>query len=130
KLFSQKQYVTKSDPIKLKRTTMRILIGLLVQYPELARFVPNPEELTICKMAGTPLFIDLLKTCHAHPGLTTALLLEQYRQQSEQQKQLETLANWNHMYAEEQIEANFLESLRELYDALLIQRLDELLAKD
>lgn len=64
---------------QLKRTTMRILIGLLVQNPDLAPLVPPTEGLDPRKMPGLGLFNELVKTCLAQPGLTTGLLLEQYR---------------------------------------------------
>lgn len=133
--FDQLFEKTESDsepspkPAKMKLTTMRIVIGLLVQNPELAKHISHPDELTLCDMAGIALFIDLLKTCHAHPGMTSAQLLETYRD-SPSKKQLETLAIWNHMYKEEAIESAFLSAVRELYDTILMQRLNTLLTKE
>lgn len=113
----------------LKLTTMRILIGLLVQYPVLANLVPSFEELKTTKLAGIPLFIELIETCLANPGLTTGQLLELYRD-NKFSKQLETLAIWNHMIVEEMIERTFIDTLSSLYDSILEQRQEELIAKD
>jgi len=114
---------------QLKLTTMRILIGLLVQYPALASLVSSVSELKMTKLAGVPLFIELIKTCLANPGLTTGQLLELYRDNN-LSKQLETLATWNHMIVEEMVERTFIDTLSSLYDAILEQRQEELIAKD
>lgn len=120
---------TPYQPPQLKLTTMRILIGLLVQYPGLAALVPSVEGLRQTKIAGIPLFLELIETCTANPGLTTGQLLELYRD-NKFSKQLETLAIWNHMIVEDRIEQTFIDTLASLYDAILEQRLEELIAKD
>lgn len=91
------------QPPQLKRTTMRILIGLLVQNPQLATLIPSLQGLEQAKLAGLPLFIELVETCLAQPGLTTGQLLELYRDNKFSQ-QLETLATWNHMIVEDMVE--------------------------
>ena len=91
---------------QLKRTTMRILIGLLVQNPQLATLIPSLEGLEQTKQAGLPLFVELVQTCLAQPGLTTGQLLELYRDNKFSQ-QLETLATWNHMIVEDMVEQTF-----------------------
>lgn len=48
---------------QLKRTTMRILIGLLVQNPELAPQVPSLAGLNHEKLPGLGLFSELVNTC-------------------------------------------------------------------
>ncbi|RRO04530.1 DNA primase [Pectobacterium aquaticum] len=116
---------------QLKVTTMRILIGLLVQNPRLAAEVPDLalEGVEQDKVPGLSLFQDLVKTCNASPRMSMALLLEQYRD-SKYYKQLETIAVWNHMIVEEELEEKFRISLAELYDQLLNQRLEILIARD
>ncbi|GKW02998.1 DNA primase [Pectobacterium carotovorum subsp. carotovorum] len=116
---------------QLKVTTMRILIGLLVQNPRLATEVPDLalEGIEQDKVPGLSLFQDLVKTCNASPGMSMALLLEQYRD-SNYYKQLETIAVWNHMIVEEELDEKFRISLAELYDQLLKQRQEALIARD
>ncbi|MCA6961965.1 DNA primase [Pectobacterium odoriferum] len=116
---------------QLKVTTMRILIGLLVQNPRLATEVPDLalEGIEQDKVPGLSLFQDLVKTCNASPGMSMALLLEQYRD-SKYYKQLETIAVWNHMIVEEELDEKFRISLAELYDQLLKQRQEALIARD
>ncbi|GKX60849.1 DNA primase [Leminorella grimontii] len=119
---------TKQMP-QLKRTTMRLLIGLLIQRPQMATLVPSIDGLEQSELAGVPLFIELVKTCLSQPGLTTGQLLELYRGNKFSQ-QLEMLAMWNHMIVEEMIEDTFLDSLAKLYDSILEQRLETLIARD
>ena len=114
---------------QLKRTTMRILIGLLIQNPALAAIVPPLEGLQASELAGFPLFVELVSTCVAHPGLTTGQLLELYRGTKFSQS-LETLATWNHMIVEDEVETMFKDSLASMYDAALERRLEELIARD
>ncbi|NPE53452.1 DNA primase [Dickeya dadantii] len=119
------------QPPRLKVTTMRILIGLLVQNPRLSAEVPelalNGVEEN--KVAGLELFLDLVKTCNESPGMNMGLLLEKYRE-SKYRKQLETLASWDHMIEEEELEEKFRVSLAELYDQLLQLRMDTLIARE
>lgn len=75
-----------------------------------------------------PLFVELVQTCLAQPGLTTGQLLELYRDNKFSQ-QLETLATWNHMIVEDMVEQTFLDTLASLYDSVLEQRLETLIAQ-
>lgn len=113
---------------QLKRTTMRILIGLLVQNPRLATLIPSLKGMEQTKRAGLPLFVELVQTCLVHPGLTTGQLLELYRDNKLSQL-LETLATWNHMIVDDRVEQTFLDTLASLYDSVLEQRLEALIAQ-
>ena len=113
---------------QLKRTTMRILIGLLVQNPQLATLIPSLQGLEQAKQPGLDLFSELVTTCLAQPGLTTGQLLELYRDNKFYQ-QLEPLATWNHMIVEDMVEEEFRATLASLYDSILEQRLETLIAK-
>ena len=79
---------------QLKRTTMRILIGLLVQTRTWPRWYRLSKGLDPRKMPGLGLFSELVNTCLAQPGLTTGLLLEQYRGTNEAAT-LEKLSMWD-----------------------------------
>lgn len=113
----------------LKRTTMRVLIALLIQNPQLATLVPSLDGLSESKMPGLPLFIELVGRCNENPGLTTGQLLELYRGTNFSQT-LETLAIWNHMIVDEEAEAVFQDSLASIYDSALEERLEFLIARE
>ncbi|CAQ85646.1 MULTISPECIES: DNA primase [Photorhabdus] len=113
---------------QLKPTTMRILIGLLVQNPHLAALVPPLQGIMQAKIAGLPLFMELVEVCLTQPGLTTGQLLEQYRD-TKFSKQLEKLATWNDIQVEEIAENTFRDALDHLVDSALEERLDILIAR-
>ncbi len=119
--------VTKPVP-QLKRTTMRILIGLLVQNPELAPSVPPLNGLEQAKLPGLKLFIDLVNTCLAQPGLTTGQLLELYRGTNEAAT-LEKLSSWDDIADKDIAEKTFTDALEHMFDSVLELRFEELMAR-
>ncbi|WP_034917105.1 DNA primase [Erwinia sp. 9145] len=128
-LPQQSEKAKRVQPPQLKRTTMRILIGLLVQNPKLATMVPSLAGLESSELPGFALFVELVSTCVEHPGLTTGQLLELYRGTKFSQH-LETLATWNHMIVDDEVETMFKDSLASMYDTALERRLEELIARD
>lgn len=113
---------------QLKRTTMRILIGLLVQNPELAPSVPPLSGLEQAKLPGLQLFIDLVNTCLAQPGLTTGQLLELYRGTNEAAT-LEKLSSWDDIADKDIAEKTFNDALEHMFDSVLELRFEELMAR-
>ncbi|WP_058910993.1 DNA primase [Entomohabitans teleogrylli] len=113
---------------QLKRTTMRILIGLLVQNPTLAALVPPLAGLEQEKMPGLQLFSELVELCIAHPGMSTGQILEHYRGKNEAAT-LEKLATWDDIADKDIAEKTFTDALDHLFDSALEQRLNELIAR-
>lgn len=129
KLLPKNTESTFSRPApQLKRTTMRILIGLLVQNPELARQVPPLGGLNAEKLPGLALFIELVTTCLAHPGITTGQLLELYRGKNEAAT-LEKLSAWDDIADRDIAEQTFTDALNHMFDSVLELRLTELIAR-
>ncbi|MBC3253779.1 DNA primase [Serratia fonticola] len=126
-LSKQAENANPYQPPQLKRTTMRILIGLLVQNPHLATLVPSLDGLQQVKLPGLQLFTELVNLCLAQPGLTTGQILEEYRD-TKFSSNLETLSAWNDISDNEIAEKTFLDSLNHMFDSVLEQRLEELLA--
>lgn len=118
---------TKTPVSGMKRTTMRVLIALLVQNPALAEQVPPLDGLSESDIAGLALFTELVTLCKSKPDLTTGLIIEHYRETKTAQP-IEILATWNHMIVEDEVEAVFLDSLTRLYDNALGSRLEDLIA--
>ncbi|ELY2645148.1 DNA primase [Cronobacter sakazakii] len=112
----------------LKRTTMRILIGLLVQNPELAPLVPSLAALDKTKLPGLELFAELVNTCISQPGLTTGQLLEHYRGTKEAAT-LEKLSTWDDIADKDIAEKTFTDALDHMFDSVLELRLTELIAR-
>ncbi|SQB37515.1 DNA primase [Citrobacter koseri] len=114
---------------QLKRTTMRILIGLLVQNPDLAPLVPPLGGLDQKKLPGLGLFEELVNTCLSQPGLTTGQLLEHYRG-TNSAATLEKLSMWDDIADKDIAEKTFTDSLNHMFDSMLKLRQEELIARD
>ena len=122
--------ISKTVPIaQMKLTTMRILIGLLLQYPNFAQLVSDINAIGQVKMAGIDIFIELLELCQRYPNITTAQILTECLERPFY-KQLSRLATWEFHYQDDDIESIFTHTLKELYDNILAQRQDELIAKE
>ena len=122
--------ISKTVPIaQMKLTTMRILIGLLLQCPNLAQLVSDINAIGQVKMAGIDIFIELLELCQRYPNITTAQILTECLERPFY-KQLSRLATWEFHYQDDDIESIFTHTLKELYDNILAQRQDELIAKE
>ncbi|MGC6360119.1 DNA primase [Bisgaard Taxon 45] len=118
-----------ASPQPVKRTPMRVLIGLLLQNPELAQLVPDLSPLRTLNEAGLDLFEKLTALCQEKVGITTGQILEYWRD-TEHSKALEILATWDHLVEETQIEETFKSTLRYLYLQLIEREIDLLIAKD
>ena len=114
---------------QLKRTTMRILIGLLIQNPELAPKVPSLAGLDQSRLPGLGLFEELVNTCLSQPGLTTGQLLEHYRGTNEAAT-LEKLSMWDDIADKDIAEKTFTDALNHMFDSMLERRQEELIARD
>ena len=122
--------VPETVPIaQMKLTTMRILIGLLLQYPNLAQLVSDINAIGQVKMAGIDIFIELLELCQRYPNITTAQILTECLERPFY-KQISRLSTWEFHYQDDDIESIFTHTLKELYDNILAQRQDELIAKE
>lgn len=117
---------------KIKRTPMRILIGLLLQNPGWVEFVPDISLLRSLNEPGFELFDELADYCRNNVGTTTGQLLENWRG-TKHQKALEMLAVWNHLENKESIESTlkeFQDTLKFFFSQLIEKRIEILIAKD
>ncbi|MFU2048414.1 DNA primase [Avibacterium gallinarum] len=114
----------------VKRTPMRVLIALLLQNPELIQIVPeNLSVLSVLNEAGLDLFEKITALCRERVGITTAQILEHYRD-TEYFRPLEILAVWDHLVDEDKIEETFRETLRYFYLQLMDKNIEMLIAKE
>jgi DNA primase len=63
----------------VRRTPMRHAIALLLDYPNLAQSVGNPEQWARYEVAGLDLFLAILEMIETHPNIRTAALVERFR---------------------------------------------------
>ena len=115
--------------MQFKRTPMRILIALLLQNPELVKFIPDLEPLKNLDEPGYDLLAELTALCREKIGISAGQLLEHWRD-TPQQGTLEKLLAWNHLIEDDKIEDTFRETLRYFYLQLVDKRIQWLIAKD
>ena len=115
--------------LQFKPTPMRILVALLLQNPELVKFVPDLEPLKNLDEPGYDLLAELTALCREKVGISAGQLLEHWRD-TKQQKTLEKLLAWNHLIEDDKIEDTFRETLRYFYLQLVDKRIHWLIAKD
>lgn len=120
-----------NSPVAIKLTTMRILIGLLLQYPKLAKLVTDIQSIEYSTLSGTDIFLRLMAICCRYPDITTAQLLAEFSQNKNEKilQYLKRLAVWEHHYEEKQVPIIFKNTLKALYDSILTQQQENLIAK-
>lgn len=66
-------------PAMAAMTPIRMAITIVLQYPILAREIEQIDVIRQLQQPGVNILADLLETLHQHPHLTTAALLERWR---------------------------------------------------
>ncbi|MGM0677811.1 DNA primase [Ectothiorhodospira marina] len=114
---------------KLAVTPVRLALSLLLERPSLAARAENSAWLKSMEVPGVKLLAEVLETLHAHPHLTTAALLERWRD-SAAWPHLLKLAQWQPPPSEEaHLERMIDDALDRLYRQYEHQRADALLAR-
>jgi DNA primase len=88
-----KNPVVAGKPVQ-QRTPMRMALAHLVQNPALAVSATNMEAFEGCDLAGFEIYRELVDFCSRSPNMTTAQLLELWRDHPAQ-SHLNTLATWS-----------------------------------
>ncbi|WP_367670554.1 DNA primase [Sodalis-like secondary symbiont of Drepanosiphum platanoidis] len=111
----------------IKNTTMRILIGLLIQNPKLHIYIKKTNKFYFSKTPGVKFFIKLINLIKINPNITTGLILEIFRNNICYKKIKKILLS-NNMISENVTKKIFLDSLKKLKNSLLIDRQEMLLS--
>lgn len=128
-LYEKEMHKKNRSNFQIKRTPMRILIGLLVQNPSLSQIVPSIIQFQNLKLKGLPIFLEILQTCLEHPNINTGQLLELYRNKKIIHI-LKILSTWDHMIIKEEIQNMFLDLLMNIYDQILEKRQEYLISQE
>lgn len=113
---------------KLKKTTIRILLSLLIQNPKLIKFVPQLKFFKSSNINGLSFLIKFVNF-YKNKKITTVNILEQYRG-TKLKKILEVLVTWNHMIPDHQIETFFINLIKKLKINILEDRINYLISLD
>ncbi len=107
-----------------QRTPLRLALAHLVQNPSLVRLVSEGKKLPKCDLQGMEIYRELIDFCVKHPNMSTAQLLELWRD-NPAQPHLQTLATWS-------LEGEAEHQAREFRDALTsleLQWTDQLIGR-
>ncbi|QCI26603.1 DNA primase [Buchnera aphidicola (Thelaxes californica)] len=113
----------------LKHTTLRILIGLLVQNPCLSILVTNMSNLKSKKFLGLSFFLEIVQLCQKNYNMNTGQLIELYRHNT-RFAIIKKIAKWNHMIQKKSEKTVFLDALKDLERKILEYDYNILLKKE
>ena len=126
-----KIFTTVTAPSKVKKniqiTPIRRAIGLLLQNPHIGFKLPVFDDLKKLKSPGINILLTLLAQTNQAEHITTAQLLEYWRDTPEQAALIK-LAVWDHG-ADEAVEDDFFDTLFVLSTQVIEQRFSELQLK-
>lgn len=97
----------------LKKTTIRLLISLILQNPILAKEIKDINKIKKFHILGIDIFINLIEKLHKKPNLKTNQLIEYYRH-SKLEKIFKYLIIWNNMIGKNKVYLTFFELLKKL----------------
>ena len=109
-------------------TPVRRAISMLLQQPKLALQIPQSMSLDAIQIRGIELLKQLINLSKENDNISTANLLERYRQESHFNA-LEKLAAHDHLIPEEQTASAFIGLLEQLQGQSTDAELDQLLEK-
>lgn len=127
--------LTKSKPHKAvvaqdqpAATPMRSAMTLLLQYPELIKYIDNIEDFTKLSIPGKELFLDMLELIKSRPNINTAAILQHFSEHP-QCNALKKLATRELFYVENGLIQEFIDSINRLKKTLDEQEVEQLLRK-
>ncbi|WP_026959196.1 DNA primase [Aliagarivorans taiwanensis] len=113
---------------KLSLTPMRKAIAMLLQTPQIGLQVPTVPGLESLDQKGIEILLELLEHIKQKPDITTAQLLERWRDLP-QQKHLNLLAGYDLQIDEQGYQEELDDTISSFVDQLLHQRFDQLTVK-
>ncbi|MDH5445303.1 MAG: DNA primase [Gammaproteobacteria bacterium] len=110
-------------------TPIRRVIALLLHYPHLVNQLEDENSLLELQQKGVPFLRQLLEMIHQHPNITSAVLLERWRE-TDHWPHLDKLLAWNPMAdAGVEIDIEFRAAVEALLEQPRESRADHLLTK-
>lgn len=109
-----------------KHSPVRLAIMLLLQYPHLAAEITLPGEFNTLSLPGIPILLELYQCLHENPQLTTAMLMEHWRDRTEATV-MQKLATQSHCIPETGLIQELKGAFSQLQVLCLDQKIDWLL---
>lgn len=115
-------------PLRSRLSPVAAAVSLLVQNPAFARLELGVGALAALEMAGVPLLLEVQRQLEATPALTTAALIERFRD-SDHARHLEKLAVWDHFLIGDDLEREYGKTIELLHEMLIEQQHEALSRK-
>lgn len=129
KINNNKLKKSNNQDIKIKLTTVRILVSLLIKNPNFVNLIKNLDQIKNMNIFGLNIFLDLVKFCQFNPNINTAQLLESHRDHKFF-KYFKKLSIWDDIKFKNVERKVFKDSLKHLFKQSLNERLNFLIEKD
>lgn len=122
------QFLKIKSPSSSRRLSpIRLAIALLLHHPQLATLV-STTNVPNNKIPGIDLLMTITQKILATPNITTAMLLEQWRD-TEHEVHLHKLLQWESMIPETGIEKEFIGAINRIHQHEIEQEVDCLMSK-
>ena len=112
-----------------RSSPMRLAIALLVQFPQIVKSLSDKQCHTLSRLElpGSDLFVQLFLLLKQNQELTSAMLLEYWREDESRHKILKQLINYPLAIPESGVQAEFHDLLKHLNKAAAEGQIDKLL---
>jgi DNA primase len=126
----RQQKFSRQSRQKLPPSLLRRVMGFIIQIPELEKLIDKPQKFSTLHLPGILLFIEIVEYLKINPNVTTASILEHWRDHPEG-KYLIKLAQQKWLLEKEDgdIEQEFIDAIHEMERLQLQQEHDELWKK-
>lgn len=108
---------------------MRLGVALLIQHPDLAARIEDPDIFAGSDLPGLALFRVLLDFIRSRSKVNTAAIVENFRD-SEYQHSIERLATWQHSALEQDVEVEFEGVIAQIRRTTVKEKIATLLQKE
>jgi len=112
----------------LPPSTVKLLLALLIQHPELIHHTPDKTSLEKINAVGLSLLIKIIDLLKENPALTTGVLLEYWRDDAHQDA-ITKLATWEHCVPADGLITEFQDGFKRLFELMNNQQLETLIDK-
>ncbi len=112
-----------------RSSPMRLAIALLVQFPQIVKSLSDKQCQTLSRLElpGSDLLVKLFLLLKQNPELTSAMLLEYWREDESRYKILQQLINYPLTIPESGVQAEFHDLLKHLKKAAAEGQIDKIL---
>ena len=126
KQYTRRAKTNQSKPVPL--TPVRRAISMLLQHPNLANETIDAQSIAQANVRGADVLGELISLCQGNPDMSTAIVLERYREQS-LYPALEKLAIHDHLLQTDALQSTFQNLLNQIDASAQQAELDSLLLK-